>query len=409
MKRLDPAWLVILAGVCAALHVGKLPAALPALRESLGVSLMQAGFLLSLVQLAGMTLGVAAGLFADRIGLRRTLLIGLWILAGASALGSAAERPLHLLALRAVEGLGFLLVTMPAPGLIRRLVVPGRLNAKLGWWGTFMPLGTALALLGGPWMIEVAGWTGLWLALAVGTALVAGLLASGLPPDVRQAQPGVVAAGWSARLRQTLSSRGPWLVALFFALYSAQWMAVIGFLPSIYIQAGLAGGLTALATALAAAVNIIGNVASGHLLQRGVRADWLLLSGYVVMGLGAWLAFGPVASGLPGSAEAALRYGAVVLFSMVGGMIPGTLFSLAVRLAPGDATVSTTVGWMQQWSALGQFAGPPLVAWLASGSGDWSGIWRVTSSCAVGGLALAMLARRWLQPGPQPPANVQRL
>ena len=35
-----PAWLVILAGVCAALHIGKLPPALPVLRDALGVTLV---------------------------------------------------------------------------------------------------------------------------------------------------------------------------------------------------------------------------------------------------------------------------------------------------------------------------------------------------------------------------------
>ncbi|MBC7471125.1 MAG: MFS transporter, partial [Ramlibacter sp.] len=119
MKRLQPQWLVILAGVCAALHVGKLPAALPALRDALGVTLLQAGFLLSLVQLAGMALGVAVGLLADGMGLRRTMITGLTLLAGASALGVWADQASQLLLLRGVEGLGFLLATMPAPGLIR--------------------------------------------------------------------------------------------------------------------------------------------------------------------------------------------------------------------------------------------------------------------------------------------------
>jgi len=73
--------LVIGAGVCAALHVGKLPAALPALREALGISLVQAGWLLSLVQLAGMSTGVAFGVLADGLGLRRSLLLGLLVLA----------------------------------------------------------------------------------------------------------------------------------------------------------------------------------------------------------------------------------------------------------------------------------------------------------------------------------------
>ena len=66
--RIEPALLVILAGVVAALHIGKLPPAIPVLREALGLTLVQAGFLLSLVQLAGMTLGVVFGLVADRLG-----------------------------------------------------------------------------------------------------------------------------------------------------------------------------------------------------------------------------------------------------------------------------------------------------------------------------------------------------
>jgi MFS transporter, CP family, cyanate transporter len=79
----------------------------------------------------------------------------------------------------------------------------------------------------------------------------------------------------------------------------------------------------------------------------------------------------------------------VLLFSAVGGLIPGTLFSLAVRLAPSDRTVSTTVGWMQQWSSIGQFAGPPLVAWMAGAAGGWQWTWLVTGACAAAGVFLA--------------------
>jgi MFS family permease len=279
MSRFQPQWLVILAGVCAALHVGKLPAALPVLRDALGVSLLQAGFLLSLVQLAGMAFGLAVGLVADGLGLRRTLLAGLWLLAAASALGVLADQPAQLLVLRAVEGMGFLLATMPAPGLIRRLVVPGQLSAALGMWSAFMPLGTALALLCGPLVIALAGWQALWGSLAVITAAMALALAAGVQAETRPHAGSAMAAGWLVRLRQTLCSRGPWLVALCFAVYSAQWMSVIGFLPSIYSQAGLPAGWTALATAAAAAVNIIGNVASGRLLQRGLRPDRFRSSG----------------------------------------------------------------------------------------------------------------------------------
>ena len=52
---------VILAGVSAAMHVGKMPPAIPVLRDALGITLLQAGFLLSLVQFAGMVAGIFIG------------------------------------------------------------------------------------------------------------------------------------------------------------------------------------------------------------------------------------------------------------------------------------------------------------------------------------------------------------
>jgi CP family cyanate transporter-like MFS transporter len=391
----NPAFVVILAGVSAALHVGKLPPALPGLREALGITLLQSGFLLSMVQLAGMVLGLAVGLAADGIGLRRSLIAGLLVLFGAGALGGWAQDATGLIALRALEGFGFLLVSMPAPSLVRQLVPPQRLSRMLGLWGAYMPFGTALALLSGPLVIGVAGWQVWWWGTAGLSLLMALWVWRTVPSDQQRhaaAQPATpisARAGWFERLRQTLASPGPWLVALSFAVYSGQWLAVIGFLPSIYAQAGVAGGASAVLTALAAAVNIVGNLASGRLLHRGVAAQRLLYIGFAVMALGAFLAFAtyPFAhgAGLPPVA----RFVAILLFSAVGGMIPGTLFSLAVRLAPGERTVSTTVGWMQQWSALGQFAGPPLVAWVASGAGGWQWTWGVTGVFAIAGVLLA--------------------
>jgi MFS family permease len=89
-----------------------------------------------------------------------------------------------------------------------------------------------------------------------------------------------------------------------------------------------------------------------------------------------------------------LRYAAVLLFSGVGGLIPATLFALALRLAPSEGTMSTTVGWMQQWSAFGQFAGPPLVAAVASVAGGWQWTWVVTGACSAAGLMLTLWLAR---------------
>jgi MFS family permease len=91
-----------------------------------------------------------------------------------------------------------------------------------------------------------------------------------------------------------------------------------------------------------------------------------------------------------------VQFVAVVLFSAVGGLIPATLFSMAVRLAPSENTISTTVGYVQQWSAFGQFMGPPLVAWVAAQVGGWQLTWWVTGSLCVSGMVLARLIERSL-------------
>ena len=388
---LEPAWLVILAGVCAALHMGKLPPALPILQQELGISLLQSGFLLSLVQLAGMLFGIFIGLAADGIGQRRSMLIGLGVLALSSLQGAGAQDAASLLRWRALEGLGFLLVVLPAPNLIRLLVRPDQMNIMMGVWGTYMPLGTGLALLGGPALMALAGWQGLWWGLSLFTVLVMVWLGLAVPPEDKLksiSQSGTT--GWLHRLRQTLSASGPWLVALSFAVYSAQWLAVIGFLPTIYTQAGYSGESTAILTAMVALVNILGNLLSGALQARAYRPEHLLYLGFLAMGMGTAFAFGG------GSWGPSSRFISILLFSMIGGMVPATLFSLAVRLAPSDRTISTTVGWIQQWSAMGQFLGPPLVAWVAAGVGGWHATWWVTCACSLVGLALARLIARRL-------------
>ena len=390
---------VVCGGVSAALHVGKLPPAVPALQATLGIGLVEAGFLLSLVQLAGMALGLAVGLMADRIGLRRSMVTGLALLSLASAMGGVAgamrvsNATTLLLASRALEGLGFLLAVMPAPGLIRRWTPPGADKAALGLWGAYMPLGVSLALLWGPMCIGWIGWPGWWGALALVSAFAAGWIVRVVPEDPAAA---TQMPGQGARLRATVTAGGPWLVAMAFAVYSAQWLAVIGFLPAIYAGAGVPSGWSAALTAAAAAMNIVGNVAGGRWLQRGGAPARLLRWGFATMALGGVAAFAQVGQGMQAEAlPPVLRYIAVCVFSLGGGVVPATLFMLAVRVAPGPATVSTTVGLMQQASAFGQFLAPPAVAWIAHRAGGWQWTWLATLACSCVGIALAgRLAQR---------------
>ncbi len=401
MSPRSTAALVVVVGVTCALHVGKLPVAIPVLQASMGLTLVQAGFLLSLVQLAGMLLGLPVGLMADRFGARQLMLLGLIILSAGSAMGAMATNVPFLLATRVLEGVGFLLAVLPAPALLRQQVHdPAVLSRALGWWGAYMPLGTALALLIGVPLLSLVGWRWAWGGLGLVSLVAAFCLARGVPVDASVRDQSSVSQALLPRLVRTLTSSGPWLVALAFFVYSGQWMAVIGFLPTIYGQAGFSPGAAGVMSALAAGINMVGNIAAGRFLSLGAIPGVLLATGYTAMALGAWVAFAAV--GFP-----VLQYGGVLLFSCLGGLIPGTLFGMAVGLAPDKHTVSTTVGWMQQFSALGQFLGPPLVAWVAVAMGGWQSTWVVTTICSLMGMFLAWrLQMAWRRAQGQQPVAV---
>ena len=219
-----------------------------------------------------------------------------------------------------------------------------------------------------------------------------------VPTDAR---PATLSAPNQRVLSLTLRSGPAWLLALSFAAYSGQWLAVVGFLPTIYALAGVTSALAGWLTALAAAANIVGNVAAGRLLEQGVRPLTLLRTAFVAMALGAVLAFTP-------QLDARLQYAAVLVFSALGGLIPATLFSLSVRLAPSPAAVSSTVGWIQQWSAIGQFTAPPLVAWLAVLAGGWQWTGAVCVACCVAGVLLALACFSIEITVPSPPTRADK-
>lgn len=104
---------IVAAGVVAAMHIWKLPGVMDQVQADLGMSLVDVGVLMGIVQVASLLLGLAVSL-VDVVGLRRTLVVGLaaladaaggwgssWVLTvGASLLGLALT-PLALRAPRA--------------------------------------------------------------------------------------------------------------------------------------------------------------------------------------------------------------------------------------------------------------------------------------------------------------------
>lgn len=385
---------VVTAGVVAAFHIGKLPPSLPLIRAEFGLSLVAAGWLVALTQLAAATLALIGGAIADRIGYRRTMAAGLVLLTGGDLLGIVAPDVAMLFVARMVESCGLLLTVVPAPAMLARLAAPSQLRPVMGVWGAHMPLGMAAVLLASAAWLSTTGWRALWAACAVLAAVLAAAVIAVVHVPSAGSGPGVPAGSKlgvrasASLVRDVAASPGPWLLAFCFACYSSQWIGVFSFLPTLYRDEGVTLAAASTLTAAGVAANVIGNLAAGWLLQHGAPRVVLLGAAAATMLGCAWLAFGS-------AAPLAARVVAIVTFSLVGGLIPGTLFASVAAFAPHAGAVSTTSGLMLQASSLGQLASPPLLAAVASFTGSWSYGWMATGTFACGGLVAAWLIGQW--------------
>jgi MFS family permease len=385
--------LLVAGGVVVAFQVGKIPAALPALRAELGVDLVAAGWIVSIFAVIAALGGILVGGIADRFGHMKVAITGLIIAATANAMGALATSTELVLLGRVAEGFGFIVTTVALPPIVVAQCNQRDLGVALGIWGAYMPAGMGLMLFASPPILEAVGWRGLWLVCAVLIGLCAVSLMILLNNNGERSAPRNAKSAITARQVGTvLTSAGPLLLAVCFGAYAAQFISVTAFLPTLLIdQAGLS--LTAAATAGAVVIiaNVSGNLASGWILQRHVSRPGLIAIGFVLMAVCSLGVFTPWMS-------VELRFAAAILFSALGGLIPGTLMSSVPMHAPQAALVGTVMGLMLQGSGIGQVLGPPILAEIVTGFGGWGYAPLFTVCAALIGIAatagLAVLARR---------------
>ncbi len=383
-------WVVVVAaGVAAGLQVWKVPPAVPFLRHDLSLSLVQAGTLLGIVQLAGMLGGLAVSLLAELIGERRCLSGGLVLLCLGSAAGGFAWSAAPLLVSRAVEGAGFILVAVTGPGLIRRTAPPGRLTTAMGFWGAYQGISTFAGLVVGALVLQVVSWRVWWWGMAVLALTPLPWVLARVPRDAAGGLRG--AADGLARIGRTVRASAPWTAGLVFACYTLPWMAVVGFLPTIYRDGGMTGSWPGVLSAVVGAANAVGSIGTAALMRRGLPTRVLIVPAFVVMAVTSVLAFAVDWHGLP--AGSAGQFACVTVFSLTGGAIPATLLRMIGELTPEGGSAPATMGLIQQLFNAGSFLGPTVAAWLATRTGDWHSTWWLTCACTAAGITLSLRLR----------------
>ena len=387
----DTDWRAVLAavfcGVAVAMNVGKVPIAMGPLRDELGLSLVAAGWVSSMINSLAVTTGVLFGLLGDRVGAFRLCFAGLLVSAagclGAIFAGSAAM----LLASRLAEGAGMVSVAVSAPALLSAASNIHDRRFALGIWSAYLPAGVGLAMLLASLAIPLGGWRGLWM-LTLSAILLAALAIRRLRPAYRLAAPSAAEHDLVAEARQALLQPEPWLLALAMSCWTIQHYALIIWLPTfLKEQRGLPTATVSLLSCAMVLVNVPGNLLGGSLLQRHFRRGDLIVFANLVTGL---CGAGIFLDVLPDIA----RYGLCLALSFTGGLVPASVLSASASFAQTPRQIGTLQGLFMQFGNLGPFVGPPLIAMLVAASGAWRDALIVTGGAAILGTAFGFLIRR---------------
>lgn len=383
---------IILAGYLAAIHVGKLSAVIPILQQDLGLSFTQAGFSLSLVQGAGMLFALCIGALSEKVGLKRCLILALIILGLSSMAGLWIQHVAALYFFRFTEGIGFLTISLCAPAILKRISRAETLNFKMGLWSSYMGVGVSLAVFTIPMLLEYLSWQSIWAILGSLCLLIAVMIKRYLyieavtPVQPNRPQAGTENTSFWQIIKVTLTHPPILCLAIIFACYTSQWITVTGFLPTLYVEHGIDLKVAGALVSMVVLANLGGTFGAGMLLQGGWKPKTLLSTGFIAMLCSSLLAFAASSWLL-----FELQLVSAVLFSLIGGMIPTTIFAITLRYAPRANAAAASVGLVLQVSACGQFFVPPLSAALVSTTQQWAHIATVTACLSILGILMTLL------------------
>ena len=299
------------------------------------------------------------GWIVDRVGDKLILLVGCAIVV-AGDVGVVLSTSLYpLLAMRIVEGIGYVGISVAAITMMTRITSGARRNIALTLWSSFIPMSFAIPLM----LAAPLAGTGQWRWAFTGHAIALALL---LLIGVAQLPASSAASGASrtAGLGCVLRSPGPYVLGLSFACAAFVQTGIVSTLPHLLSSKyGVTVGIAASVGTLGMVFNTAGCLVVGPMLNRRVPPLAIAAAG-VLCTISGGLALG---LSLPSFAAAVVIS---CVFFLGAGLIVG-LWALLPLVAPSRQSLGATSGLVTQVTLWGVLFGPP-AAFAAQAGGHWA-------------------------------------
>ena len=308
------------------------------------------------------------GAFADRFGVRRTVLIGGVLYVAGLALMAFSDTPASLsLSAGLLIGLGLSGTSFSVLlGAVGRAAPAEKRSMAMGVAAAAGSFGQFVMLPGSLGLISWLGWSGALLALAVLIALIlplAGMLRA--PAQVHAQGPAQTLA---EALREAAGHGGFWLLALGFFVCGFQVVFIGVHLPAYLVDQGLPAQVGTTVLALVGLFNVFGTYVAGWLGSRYPKPQLLtglyLLRGVVIVAF-LWA---------PLSEWSAYAFGMAMGFLWLS-TVPLTNGTVATLF--GVRNLSMLGGIVFLFHQIGSFLGGWLGGWLYDRSGSYELVWQL--------------------------------
>ena len=316
------------------------------------------GTLMSAIAIIGVILAFPAAFIVRKIGLRNVIVLSMACLAAGSVVGGLATSVEVLLAGRLLEGVGIGFVGVAAPSCVTVWFPIKKRGMALGFWTTWVPIGSVLAFNTVPMMAGAFGYQFpfFFTAAICVVALVLFAIAYKMPPGAS----GVMAVDGTFKDGcRLLKNRRIWILGIVFFLFCA---CTIGIMNTYYntfleTQLGFDAQMASSLTSIIMLISMFVAPLTGKLMDKLPLGRKFIVSIIMMVLL--------IPTGFfmfdTGSGAYAIMWAVIILQGVGGGMCGGSLRPTGPMVMPKTAMGATmAMAVLQFCQNMGSAIGSPL-------------------------------------------------
>lgn len=367
------AWLAFVGGVAiyfansAAQY--KIPPIMIELNEALGMTLVESGWLMSVMSLLGLILALPAGGIIMKLGVRWATVLAASIQLVGSLIGTFAGGFGLMMASRALEGVALGLCNVVSFAVVTSFFppekrgVPNSLVTAMCTVSVFMMMNIAVPIT------SSFDWQGLWWfinLLSVLAVLAAFFLIPGKSEEINFDEGEAGALAEKVDYKKLLTNRSMWIVPIIFVLFNIGYYGISTYMPT-YLVEGV--GADQAAANLATSWNMLAGLPAA--LVAGVVLNKLQVRHRKYVTAAAMIILGACYFTSFMMPTVAAATAVMVILGFFCTFVPVSLYTIGPDIIPSVAYAAIILAIVTFGQNVGMTLGPLVVGYIVELLGDW--------------------------------------